>query len=83
MEDISKTTIGVLLILVVIISVIGTWVVLNSITVTQQPASQSSQTQSQGNLRLTVLPQSQPAKSSSSSGTVTLNVLKSGEKGGE
>ena len=77
MEDISKTTIAVLLILVVLISIIGTWVVLNSIiSIQQQPPTQITQTQTQGNLRLNVLnpiPQSEP---SYSSGNLRLEVVR-------
>ena len=81
MEDVSKTTIAVLLVLVVLISVIGTWVVLNSIiSIQQQPLTQITQTQAQGNLKLAILEQPQPSKSTSSQGNVMLTVLKPGEK---
>lgn len=80
MEDISKTTIAVLLILVVLISVIGTWVVLNSIITIQQPTTQLTQSHSQGNLRLTVLPPPEPPTKSADQATIKLTVLRPGEK---
>ncbi len=77
MEDVSKTTIAILLVLAVIISVIGTWVVLNTVTLTQKPPTQQM-TQAQGNLRLTVLNPSQPATSTESQANIKLEVVRPG-----
>jgi len=48
-EDISKTTVGVLLILTIIISVIGTWTVLNSVD-SRPPIQIQKQTESASNV---------------------------------
>ncbi len=67
MEDVSKTTIAVLLILVILTSVIGTWVVLDTlVSITEKP---EIQTKSSGNI-VKELP-----KSASSSGNIALEVL--------
>ena len=81
-EDISKTTVGVLLILVIVISIIGTWVVLDKTSnLDYQPNIKST---TQGYIKLQILPtnSTQPEKSISkpsyATGYVTLNILSKG-----
>jgi len=77
MEDISKTTVGVLLILVVLISVIGTWVVLSTITDIENP-QRNIQKSSKNNLGFAVMPE---PISTESQGNIQLTVLKPAEGG--
>ena len=83
MEDISKNTIAVLLILVVMISVIGTWVVLNALVSPSPVYDSTDYSQSQGTIRLNLLTkQDTEHESVTMQGNVRLTVLPSGEEGG-
>ena len=85
MEDISKNTIAVLLILVVIISIIGTWVVLNALVTPSPIYASTDYSQSQGTVRLNLLTkQETDHESVTMQGNVKLTVLRPGEeeKGG-
>ena len=68
---ISKAAIALLLLLVIVISIIGTWTVLEAagISEAQQPGSETRN--AEGNIELTILPQ----QKMSDTGTVTLTLL--------
>ena len=74
MEDISKTTVGILLVLVIIVSIIGTWVVLDKTGEIQYEAPTESA--AVGVVQLTIIDKdSEPASASSATGYVSLNIL--------
>lgn len=72
--DISKTTITVLVLLTLMISVIGTWTVLNEVNGVKV-VSQGSSTS--GVVSLNIQPPSQPTEPVAASGKVVLNILNS------
>ena len=76
-EDISNKTIVVLVILTVIISILGTVVVLNEVSnariVVSQTPTASKGTTTQGQVSLTILPKPQV---DTTTGQVTLTILK-------
>lgn len=78
MEDISKNTIAVLLILVVLVSVIGTWVVLSTL-IGFEPQTDTPKTTTFGTVELNVN-QLEQQSSTTMSGNVKLTVLRPGEK---
>jgi hypothetical protein len=73
--DISKTTLAVLVILTLMISIIGTWTVLNEISAVKLYAKAPSS--SSGVVKLNVLPPpgSVPAQASSTTGMVVMNII--------
>lgn len=76
-EDISNKTIVVLVVLTVIISVLGTFVVLNEVSNLEKPNVRtvvSDQTTQQGRVSLEILPNEEPL-TASTTGHVTFEIL--------
>ncbi|NOZ80213.1 MAG: hypothetical protein GXP63_00955 [DPANN group archaeon] len=73
--DISKTTILILLVFTVVVSVMGTYTVLLSMSA-PQTVQQQGETAPQGNVELSIIP---PAGSPVTEGQVSLNIIKGGE----
>jgi len=72
MKDLPKSIVIMLLVLVVVISVLGTWTVLDEIEKTKL----AKQTTATGKVRLNILNPEQ--KNSMGSGKVSLNILEEG-----
>ncbi len=71
-EDIPRTTILILIILTIVISVLGTWTVINSSKVTAgQGTLKVSTLQTQGTASLTIVG---PPQTSTDSGTASLTI---------
>lgn len=70
--DISKTTITVLVLLTLMISVIGTWTVLNEVNNVKLASKES---QSSGIVSLNLQSPNQPKEPVASTGRVTLNII--------
>jgi len=71
--DISKTTIAVLVLLTLMISVIGTWTVLNEISNVRPTGSNVAAPQS-GQVHLNIQPPTTP-QTSAATGKVMMNIL--------
>lgn len=63
-KDIPKATIAVLLVLTILVSVIGTWTVLESISIKEATPVERTSTTSEGNIKFTVEEKSEPAETS-------------------
>ncbi|MBW2991069.1 hypothetical protein KY348_05195 [Candidatus Woesearchaeota archaeon] len=80
-EDISNKTIVVLVVLTVLISILGTVVVLNEVSSTQivlnqePPTVSTSRTSGKAEVRLTILSNEQKPQSDSAIGYVTLEII--------
>jgi len=78
-EDLSRKTIVALVLLTVIISILGTWIVLeevNNIQIQQQPPRLTTTSSSQGEVSLEVIGPKEKPPASLSTGKVTLEILK-------
>ena len=76
-EDISNKTIVVLVVLTVIISVLGTFVVLNEVSNLEKPNIRTvvrDETTQQGRVSLEILPREEPL-TGSATGKVTFEIL--------
>ena len=72
-KDIPKATIAVLLVLTIFVSVIGTWTVLEAISLGQSDDFQGVAKGSQGNVRLTI---EKPKQTNPDSANIMLNIEK-------
>jgi hypothetical protein len=73
-DEISKTTIVVLLILTILISVIGTWTVVTSLSAVPSPQTAPAQDNS-ARISLTVEPQPEPAVPITGNAVLSLEVM--------
>lgn len=72
-NDISKTTITILVLLTLMISIIGTWTVLNEVNNVKIVSQEST---SSGIVSLNLQSPNQPTEPVAASGRVVLNILK-------
>ncbi len=73
-KDISKTFVVVLLIATIIISLIGTWVVLKTVDSLTTGKSKGAGVNSQGQVNVEVIPSSQNSKSNAVAG-VSVSII--------
>ena len=64
-KDIPKATIAVLLVLTILVSIIGTWTVLESISIKEATPIEKTVPTSEGNIRLSIEDPSEPKDDSS------------------
>ena len=81
-EDISKTTVMVLLVLTILISVLGTWTVLDAMSakrVAPTEAPVEGPSTSTASVQLNIQRPPEPQKSGPTTGMAILNIVKGGE----
>ena len=63
-KDIPKATIAVLLVLTILVSIIGTWTVLESINIKETTPTERTVGAAEGNIKFTIEEKPEPAETS-------------------